>query len=175
METHGGDLNYYIIYGPQPEQILRTYTKLTGRMPMPPRWALGYHQCRWSYDSEALVRQLARDFRDRHIPCDVIHLDIDYMRGYRVFTWNSKRFSDPAKLVSDLAQAGFKTVTIIDPGVKYEPEADYHVFDQGIEHDFLCIKLMVSCFTAMSGRIKPFFLIFSDLMCVHGGVIYIKT
>jgi len=140
METHGGDLDYYIIYGPQPEQILRTYTKLTGRMPMPPRWALGYHQCRWSYDSEALVRQLARDFRDRHIPCDVIHLDIDYMRGYRVFTWNSKRFSDPAKLVSDLAQAGFKTVTIIDPGVKYEPEADYHVFDQGIEHDFFVHK-----------------------------------
>jgi len=139
METRGGDLDYYIIYGPHPEQILRTYTELTGRMPMPPRWALGYHQCRWSYESETVVRQLAREFRDRRIPCDVIHLDIDYMRGYRVFTWSPKRFPDPAKLVSDLAGAGFKTVTIIDPGVKYEPEADYHVFDQGA-HDFFVRK-----------------------------------
>ena len=136
METRGGDLDYYIIYGPLPEQILHTYTQLTGRMPMPPRWALGYHQCRWSYDSETVVRQLAQDFRDRQIPCDVIHLDIDYMRGYRVFTWSPQRFPEPAKLVSDLAQKGFKTVTIIDPGVKYEPEADYHVFEQGLEHDY---------------------------------------
>jgi len=135
METRGGDLDYYIIYGSHPEQILRTYTQLTGRMPMPPRWSLGYHQCRWSYESETVVRQLARDFRDRRIPCDVIHLDIDYMHGYRVFTWSPKRFPNPAKLVSDLAQDGFKTVTIVDPGVKYEPEADYHVFDQGLEHD----------------------------------------
>jgi alpha-glucosidase len=135
METRGGDLDYYIIYGPRPEQILHTYTQITGRMPLPPRWALGYHQCRWSYESETEVRQLARDFRDRQIPCDVIHLDIDYMRGFRVFTWSPKRFPDPAKLVSDLIQDGFKTVTIVDPGVKYEPEADYHVFDQGLEHN----------------------------------------
>jgi len=140
METRGDQLDYYIIYGPEPANILRTYTKLTGRMPMPPRWALGYHQCRWSYESETVVRELAREFRDRSIPCDVIHLDIDYMHGYRVFTWSPKRFPHPAKLISDLGQDGFKTVAIIDPGVKYEPEADYHVFDQGIEHDYFVRK-----------------------------------
>ncbi|MBD2439543.1 glycoside hydrolase family 31 protein [Nostoc sp. FACHB-110] len=136
METRGGELDYYMIYGPQPAQILRTYTQLTGRMPLPPKWALGYHQCRWSYESEIVVRELAQEFRQRRIPCDVIHLDIDYMRGYRVFTWSPQRFSDPKKLIGDLAQAGFKTVTIIDPGVKYEPEANYHVFDQGLENDY---------------------------------------
>jgi len=140
METHGGELDYYIIYGPEPAQVLHTYTELTGRMPLPPRWALGYHQCRWSYESETEVRELAQEFRKRQIPCDVIHLDIDYMRGYRVFTWSPERFSDPAKLVSDLAQAGFKTVTIIDPGVKYEPEAHYPVFDQGVEQDYFVRK-----------------------------------
>jgi alpha-glucosidase len=140
METRGGELDYYIIYGPEPANILRTYTQLTGRMPLPPRWALGYHQCRWSYESETVVRLLAREFRDRRIPCDVIHLDIDYMHGYRVFTWSPKRFPDPGKLISDLAQDGFKTVTIIDPGVKYEPEADYSVFDQGVEHDYFVRK-----------------------------------
>ena len=140
METRGGELDYYIIYGPEPSNILRTYTQLTGRMPLPPRWALGYHQCRWSYESETVVRELTQEFRARRIPCDVIHLDIDYMRGYRVFTWSPKRFPDPAKLVSDLARDGFKTVTIIDPGVKYEPEADYHVFEQGVEHDYFVRK-----------------------------------
>ncbi|MBG1271521.1 glycoside hydrolase family 31 protein [Nostoc sp. WHI] len=140
METRGGELDYYMIYGPEPAQILETYTQLTGRMPLPPKWALGYHQCRWSYDSEIVVRELAQEFRQRRIPCDVIHLDIDYMQGYRVFTWSKERFSNPAKLVSDLAQNGFKTVTIIDPGVKYEPEANYHVFDQGIENDYFVRK-----------------------------------
>ncbi|HEY9620772.1 MAG TPA: TIM-barrel domain-containing protein [Crinalium sp.] len=140
MTTRGGELDYYIIYGPQPAQILATYTQLTGRMPLPPKWALGYHQCRWSYDSEDVVRELAREFRDRQIPCDVIHFDIDYMRGFRVFTWSPKRFPDPEKLVGDLADNGFKTVTIIDPGVKYEPEADYPVFDQGFDHDYFVRK-----------------------------------
>ncbi len=140
METRADQLDYYIIYGPEPANILRTYTQLTGRMPLPPRWALGYHQCRWSYESETVVRLLAREFRDRRIPCDVIHLDIDYMQGYRVFTWSPKRFPNPGKLISDLAQDGFKTVTIIDPGVKYEPEADYSVVDQGVEHDYFVRK-----------------------------------
>ncbi|MCG6137743.1 MAG: DUF4968 domain-containing protein [Nostoc sp. LLA-1] len=141
METHGGELDYYIIYGPEPAQILQTYTQLTGRMPLPPKWSLGYHQCRWSYDSETVVRELAREFRQRRIPCDVIHLDIDYMHGYRVFTWSPKRFSHPEKLIGDLAKDGFKTVTIIDPGVKYEPEANYHVFDQGIQNDYFVRKV----------------------------------
>lgn len=140
METQGNELDYYIIYGPTPAQILKTYSQLTGQMPMPPRWSLGYHQCRWSYESEDVVQELAKEFRRRRIPCDVIHLDIDYMRGYRVFTWSDKRFPDPAKLIGGLAQDGFKTVTIVDPGVKYEPEADYAVFEQGIEQDYFVRK-----------------------------------
>jgi alpha-glucosidase len=136
METMGGELDYYLIYGPEPAEILRTYTQLTGRITLPPRWALGYHQCRWSYDSETQVRQLVYQLRHRRIPCDVIHLDIDYMFGFRVFTWNPKRFPDPKKLLDDLEREGFKVVTIVDPGVKFEPQADYSVYDQGIEKDY---------------------------------------
>ncbi|NJL21139.1 MAG: DUF5110 domain-containing protein, partial [Leptolyngbyaceae cyanobacterium SM1_3_5] len=111
-------------------------THLTGRMPLPPKWAIGYHQCRWSYESENEVRELAKEFRARKIPCDVIHLDIDYMRGFRVFTWSPKRFPDPAKLINEIAQDGFKVVTIVDPGVKYEPEADYSVVDEGLAQNY---------------------------------------
>ncbi|WP_418006498.1 TIM-barrel domain-containing protein [Nostoc piscinale] len=161
METRGGELDYYIIYGPEPAEILRTYTQLTGRMSLPPKWALGYHQCRWSYDSENVVRELAQEFRQRRIPCDVIHLDIDYMRGYRVFTWSPTRFSNPAQLIGDLAIDGFKTVTIIDPGVKYEPEADYHVFDQGLAHDYFVRKVDGTLF---HGYVWPEKAVFPDFM-----------
>ncbi|MBH8563725.1 glycoside hydrolase family 31 protein [Nostoc sp. CENA67] len=136
METQGSELDYYIIYGPEPAKILQTYTQLTGQMPLPPRWALGYHQCRWSYESQDVVRKLADEFRQRYIPCDVIHLDIDYMNGYRVFTWSPKRFAHPQELIKELQQDGFKVVTIVDPGVKYEPEADYKVFDEGLKNDY---------------------------------------
>jgi len=136
MQTRSTELDYYIIYGATPAAILATYSELTGRMPLPPKWALGYHQCRWSYESEEVVDALAKEFRQRRIPCDVIHLDIDYMQGYRVFTWSQKRFPEPQELIADLKANGFKVVTIVDPGVKYEPEADYAVFDQGMEQDF---------------------------------------
>jgi alpha-glucosidase len=136
MEARSPELDYYMIYGITPAAILETYTELTGRMPLPPKWSLGYHQCRWSYRSETEVRQLATEFRQRQIPCDVIHLDIDYMNGFRVFTWNSKRFPDPRQLIHDLSQQGFKVVTILDPGVKYEPDTDYAVLNKGLEQNY---------------------------------------
>ncbi|MBF2073594.1 MAG: DUF4968 domain-containing protein [Synechococcales cyanobacterium C42_A2020_086] len=136
MQAETSELDYYILYGPEPATILHTYTDLTGRMPLPPRWALGYHQCRWSYNSEAEVQQLAQEFRQRRLPCDVIHLDIDYMQGFRVFTWNRQRFPQPQALIQTLTEAGFKVVTIVDPGVKFEPEGDYAVFDEGLEQDY---------------------------------------
>ncbi|MGA7932990.1 MAG: glycoside hydrolase family 31 protein [Kovacikia sp.] len=140
MTTRAPELDYYIIYGPAPAQILATYAELTGYMPLPPKWALGYHQCRWSYESEEVVRELARTFRQRRIPCDVIHLDIDYMQGYRVFTWHQRRFPNPKALLQELAENGFKTVTIVDPGVKYEPESNYSIFEQGLEQDYFVRK-----------------------------------
>jgi len=135
MQAQSQELDYYIIHGTSLAQILETYTALTGRMPLPPKWSLGYHQCRWSYESEEVVQKLAQEFRSRKIPCDVIHLDIDYMHGYRVFTWSPKRFPDPAKLIAELKQNGFKTVTIVDPGVKYEPDGNYPVYHEGLEKD----------------------------------------
>ena len=136
MQANSPELDYYILSGATPADILDTYTQLTGRMPLPPKWALGYHQCRWSYESEDVVRNLAKEFRDRQIPCDVIHLDIDYMQGYRVFTWSPTRFPDPAKLIGDLKQDGFKVIPIVDPGVKYEPDGEYPIYHEGLENEY---------------------------------------
>ena len=96
----GGDLNYYFINGPDPKKVVERYTALTGHMPLPPRWALGYNQCRWSYYPEARVRLLADTFRVKKVPADVIWLDIHYQDGYKPFTWDHSRFPDPKKMIS---------------------------------------------------------------------------
>lgn len=127
--AEGGQLNYYVIEGPGPKDVLRRYTDLTGRTPLPPKWAIGYQQCRYSYYPEARVRKIASTFREKRIPCDVIYFDIDYMNGYRCFTWNQKWFPNPKKMIDDLHADGFHTVTIVDPGIKFDP--GYFAYDEG--------------------------------------------
>ncbi len=135
-EAATGELCVYFFSGPTIPDILNRYTQLTGRMPLPPRWMLGYHQSRWSYFPESEVRELAAEFRQRRIPCDTIHLDIHYMDGYRIFTTDPERFPDLGRLVRDLKAEGFRLITIIDPGVKVEP--GYSVHDSGVELDVFC-------------------------------------
>lgn len=120
----------YVFAGPSVKAIVGRYTELTGRMELPPLWTLGFHQCRWSYFPEAKIRDLAANFRERQIPCDALWLDIDYMDGYRVFTWDSERFPNPKHLVDDMGARGFKMVTIVDPGVKVDEH--YAVYREGL-------------------------------------------
>ena len=121
--SNGGELDYFVFTGGKersPKNVLADYANLTGKTPLPPIWALGNQQSRWSYFPESRVREIADGFRKNKIPADVIYLDIDYMDGYRVFTWDKKRFPDPPKLISDLRKDGFQTVLIIDPGIKVD-------------------------------------------------------
>jgi alpha-glucosidase len=129
-EADGPGLRLFAVAGPGLADVLRRQAGLTGHMPMPPRWALGYHQSRWSYPSRAAVEELASNFRARRIPADVIHLDIDYMDAYKVFTWSPERFPDPAGMLAGLRAAGFRAVTIVDPGVKAEP--GYAAYDEAL-------------------------------------------
>ncbi|MGC9333074.1 MAG: glycoside hydrolase family 31 protein [Anaerolineae bacterium] len=135
-EIDTGALCAYFFAGPDMHSVLQRYTQLTGRMPLPPRWMLGYHQSRWSYYPEEEVRNVAAEFRARRIPCDVLHLDIHYMDGYRIFTWDRERFPDPPRLLADLREQGFRTICIIDPGVK--TETGYQVHDEGLAQDLFC-------------------------------------
>jgi len=128
----GGELDYFVFTGGKerrPKSVLQDYSHLTGTTPLPPIWALGNHQSRWSYFPESRVREIAAGFRSRKIPADAIYLDIDYMDGYRVFTWDQQRFPDPVKLIADLKTDGFKTVLIIDPGIKVAP--NYSIYSDG--------------------------------------------
>jgi alpha-glucosidase len=134
----GGEMNYYFFFGPQPVSIMKNFAALIGTMPFPPKWAIGYQQCRWSYYPESRVREIASTFRSKKIPCDVIYLDIHYMNGYRCFTWDSTRFPDPKKMTDDLAKDGFKIVTIVDPGIKQD--TSYWVYQEGAKGDHFVKK-----------------------------------
>jgi len=132
----GDELRLDVIFGPRPEHVLARYADLTGHANLPPLWVLGYHQSRWSYETEEIVREIAADFRQRRIPCDAIHFDIDYMDGFRCFTWNKQAFPDPAGLIADLHEDGFKAVGMIDPGIKVDKK--YDVCADGLKHDVFC-------------------------------------
>ncbi|MGH7589774.1 MAG: TIM-barrel domain-containing protein, partial [Gemmatimonadota bacterium] len=97
--AEGGALDYFFFAGPEIPRVVERYTAITGRMPLPPRWTLGYQQSRWSYYPDEAVLRLARTFREKRIPADVIYLDIHYMDDYRVFTWHPERFPDPEGLL----------------------------------------------------------------------------
>jgi alpha-glucosidase len=154
--AEGGEMNYYFFYGPSIKKILGRYADLTGHMPLPPLWALGNQQSRWSYYPDAMAEEVVRQYRQRDLPLDVLHLDIDYMQGYRVFTFNPDRFPNPKALTDKLKQQGVKVVTIVDPGVKYQPptsnvaqpasvaehpellsqDKSYYVFNHGLERNY---------------------------------------
>ncbi|PZO31022.1 MAG: glycosyl hydrolase [Flavobacteriaceae bacterium] len=134
--AEGGEMNYYFFYGPKMSDVVTTYTHLTGKPELPPMWTLGYHQCKWSYYPESKVKEITSKFRELKIPCDGIYLDIDYMDGFRCFTWNQEYFPDPKRMVAELAKDGFKTVVIIDPGIKIDK--DYWVYKEALENDYFC-------------------------------------
>lgn len=132
----GGALDYYIIAGDRLADVVTNYTYLTGRTPLPQKWTLGYQQSRWSYPDQKQVESVVARFRELKLPLDAIHLDIDYMDGYRVFTVDKDRFPKMKAMVAQLKAEGTKLVTIIDPGVKKDP--GYRVYDEGLaQHAFV--------------------------------------
>ncbi len=133
-----GQPNLYLLVGPSLPELTRKMQKLVGTTPRPPGWALGYHQCRWGYESEADLLELDARFREHGIPVDGLWLDIDYMEGYRVFTVAAKHFPHPSKALDGLSEKGRKVIPIIDPGVKYDP--GYGVYERGREAGAFCLN-----------------------------------
>ena len=131
-----GNLDYYVIGGASLKAVVTNYTYLTGRVPMPQKWTLGYQQSRWGYSvSQKQVEKIAENLRKYDLPCDVLHLDIDYMKGYRVFTWRKDTYEAPEEFIKKMRKLGFRIITIIDPGVKKD-DADYKIYQEGIEKGY---------------------------------------
>ena len=126
----------YFIVGPTLAELTRKLQRLVGVTPLPPLWALGHQQCRWGYESYDDLDRLDRQFKRHAIPNDGLWLDIDYMRGYRVFTWEKQHWPRPAKQVADIQSRGRTVVPIFDPGVKADKA--YHAYQSGTKADVFC-------------------------------------
>lgn len=150
FESCGPAFRVVIIEGNSTQEVLKELAHLTGPMELPPLWALGYQQCRWSYYPDTRVKEVVDSMRISQIPCDVIWMDIDYMDQFKVFTFDDKQFPNPESLQQHVHAQKMKTVYMIDPGVKVE--AGYSVYDQGKEYDFFVKNAQGEDF---EGRVWP--------------------
>jgi alpha-glucosidase len=146
FSADGGEMDYYFVGGADVSSVIQNYAKLTGRMPLPPLWSLGYQQSRWSYTPDTEVLSVARTFRERNIPADVIYLDIDHMDQYKIFTWHPENFSQPGKMLDELDRMNFKTTIIVDPGIKVDP--GYFAYEDGLKRGMFALYPDGSPFTA---------------------------
>ncbi|MCT4589364.1 MAG: DUF4968 domain-containing protein [Carboxylicivirga sp.] len=124
-----GQMQYYFIYGPTIKQMLSNYTKLTGKAIMPPAWALGFSQCRGLLTTESLTREIAEGYRQREIPCDIIYQDIGWTQHLQDFEWREGNYENPQKMLSDLAEMGFKVVVSQDPVISQANKQQWNEAD----------------------------------------------
>ncbi len=138
--AEGGPLNYYLIYGPTPKQVLEGYIFLTGTPPLPPLWSLGFQQSRYSYTPESELRKVADRLRADKIPSDVVYLDIDYQFRNRPFTVDPVTFPGFPGLVSDLRKQHFNLVLITDLHIAHVSGQGYMPYDTGHAGDHFVKK-----------------------------------
>jgi alpha-glucosidase len=161
--ARGGEMNYYFIYHKHLADIITSYTYLTGRMPMPPLWSLGYQQNRYSYYPQAEVMRIARTLREKRIPADGITLDIHYMDQYQLFTWNHSRFPNPALMNDTLKKLGFRTTVIVDPGIKVQKGAP--AYESGLKDD---VYIKYADGEPYTGQVWPGWCNFTDFTSQKG-------
>lgn len=139
------NLDIYIIDGENPYDIVKQFRKIIGRSYIPPKFAFGFGQSRWGYKTKEDFVNVAKGYRENHIPIDMIYMDIDYMDSFKDFTL-SDEFSDFPAFVSEMKENNIRLIPIIDAGVKIEE--GYDVYEEGVANDYFCKREDGSDFTA---------------------------
>lgn len=133
INADGGDADYFFFYDSSITKIIEHYTSITGRMPLPPAWSMGYHQSRCSYYPQSMVKNIAETFRSKQIPVDCIVLDADYLKEYEPFRINKERFPDMPGLANDLAKMNIELTASVNPGIKID--STYEAYNDGLKKD----------------------------------------
>jgi alpha-glucosidase len=133
--SEGGPLDYYILYGPDPKDVVEDWAWLVGTTPLPPEWAFGFQQSRYSYYPESEVRRIASKLRSERIPADVIWLDIGFQLKNRPFTVDPEGFPTFDQMIKDLRAEHLRTVVITDLHIADLPNAGYKPYDEGVAGD----------------------------------------
>ncbi|MCH4888287.1 alpha-glucosidase [Acidaminobacter sp. JC074] len=135
VSIEGKDLRLYIIEGDK-KTIVSKFLKAIGPSFLPPKWAFGFQQSRWSYPDNKAIREIADKFIESDIPCDTIYMDIDYMKDFKNFTIDEERFPNFESFVKDLKDDGFRLIPIIDAGCKIED--GYKTHEEGVKNRYYC-------------------------------------
>ncbi len=159
ITSENGNFSAYYIEADSLLGAVTEFRHLIGRSYLPPKWGLGYIQSRWGYASESDLREVVKNHRDRHIPMDMISMDIDYMEDFKDFTWNREAFPDLPGLLADFKADNIRVVPIIDAGVKVE-EGD-PTYDEGVRKGYFCKKEDGSVFV---GAVWPGHAVFPDFL-----------
>ncbi len=128
------NLELYVIYGQSVIEITQTFRTLIGQSYLAPKWAFGYQQSRWSYETAEEIKEVVQNFKEYDIPLDSIYLDIDYMQNFKDFTVDPVKFPEFEKLVNELKKQGIHLIPIIDAGVKVE--VGYEIYDEGVANGY---------------------------------------
>ncbi len=119
-ETISGRKTYQVIVGHSWSDLLSNYTLLTGKQPLPPRWAFGNLASRFGYHSQEEVEKTIRKYDENKIPVDAIIIDL-YWFGKSIqgtmgnLEWDKGNFPNPDKMIGDLNAKNIKTVLITEP------------------------------------------------------------
>jgi alpha-glucosidase len=154
-----GPVDYYLLYGPSPKQVVEAYAWLTGKPPLPPMWMLGFQQSRYSYYPQSRVLEVADRLRADHIPADAIYLDIDFQEKNRPFTVDRIGFPDFAGMIAKLKAENLHVVVITDLHIANLPGQNYAPYDSGVAGDHFLKKPDGSIY---SGRVWPGPSVFPD-------------
>ena len=131
----GPSLCFQVYAAESPEQLLKSLRQTLADPEAPPLWALGFHQSRWGYKHSDEVTTLIDNFRDKNLPLDVVHLDIDHMSEYRTFSFSESRFPEVEQQIATWDKEGVQVVTIADPGLKFDYGSGYEPIKSGLEQN----------------------------------------
>lgn len=140
------DLYLYVITGDSDLDIVKQFRKIIGRSYIAPKFAFGFGQSRWGYRTKEDFRKVVNEHRSKHIPLDMVYMDIDYMEDFKDFTLNPDEFADFPDFVKEMREQNIHLVPIIDAGVKIEE--GYDVYEEGIEKGYFCKRADGSEFVA---------------------------
>jgi alpha-glucosidase len=136
IEVQGADADIYVIDGTTEKEIVKDFRTIIGKSYMPPMWAFGFQQSRWSYPNKEQVNRIIKGYEDAGIPLDTVYLDIDYMDNFKDFTINENSFPDFEEYVKELKNKGIRLIPIIDAGIKCEEGFD--VYEEGVKNNYFC-------------------------------------
>jgi len=129
----GGELDVFFIYGPDLDRVLDSCSQLTGRPSLPPRWAMGLIQCKNRYRSAEELAHVAREYRRRDLPCDVLVIDWHWFEHFGDLAWVASDWPDPAATMRELREMGFRVMQAQHPFI----ERKARTFDEFDRRGFL--------------------------------------